>query len=101
VAINLLILFADLVRDTSYRSSSKRNLRKRAAAGLDLPDRRSNGYSSRGDTPRRRAAADRSGTPLRLEAPVSNKEEDELESEYMQLKVTHVFMLYIGQCNMR
>ncbi|KAJ2957171.1 hypothetical protein NQZ79_g7062 [Umbelopsis isabellina] len=77
---------SDLVRDTSYRASSKRNLRKRTAAGLDLPDRRSNGYSSRGDTPRRRAAADRSGTPLRLEAPISNKEEDELESEYMQLK---------------
>ncbi|GAB5585818.1 hypothetical protein Unana1_00718 [Umbelopsis nana] len=77
---------SELVRDTTYRSTSKRNLRKRTTAGLDLPDRRSNGYSSRGDTPRRRAAADRSGTPLRLDAPITGKEDDELETEFLQLK---------------
>ncbi|KAH8551594.1 Sds3-like-domain-containing protein [Umbelopsis sp. PMI_123] len=77
---------SDLVRETAYRSASKRNLRKRTAAGLDLQDRRSQGYSSRGDTPRRRAAADRSSTPLRLDAPITGKEDEELENEFLQLK---------------
>lgn len=64
-----------------------------------MPERRANGYSSRGDTPRRRAAADRSGTPLRLEAPITGKEDDELESEFLQLKVSYIIVMVIANAD--